>query len=273
MRYWISTVFLIILSINLSQAQIEPVLRSRPEHDLRMLIVPFDPRIYYNDASPEMEKIYDKSHEELMNYFRVQWNRNMHMAFIDSCYTIDLLSDNTKEARDDIDGLYTCISYTMEDKMQNYPELEEEPNFFRSLFRSIFPKKEKKVEKIPWETRTEHGEIISNRQSSREKFAHIVFSNKNFLSDLAFRRNIDLFLFINYFEIRGDYSDPYASGQADLQRYFKVHFSIFDSYGDLVHGGYSHVEIPFYLYDREEIVNNYFPPAIRQIIYNIDFKY
>lgn len=264
-------VFIALLFVqSMAYAQLEPVFKKGPAHNIRMLIVPFDPRIYLNDATPEMAKKYNCTHDELMLYFRAQWNRQMHMAFVDSCYTVDLLTDNTKEARDDINGLYTSISYVMETKMQNRPEVTEEP----SLFRKVFPKKNKKKAEEPfWGARTENGELVSHTQSDKNKYLHIVFNDTLFLQNLATRRNVDMFLFINQFEIKGNYGDPYASGRSDFSRNFKVHFSIYNASGELLHGSYSSVDIPFGLYDRELIVNEYFPPAIRQIIHNIEFEY
>ncbi len=263
-------ILFVVLLPGLLQAQIEPVFKTRPAHEFRMLIVPFDTRIYLNDATPEMATRYNMTHDELMMFFRMEWNRHLHMAFLDSCYTVDLLTDNTREARDDLDGLYTIIRYEMKTKMQNKPEQPEE----QSWFRKMFPKKKKQVsDDIYVGGERSDGEIISRRQTHENRYFHIAFTDTTFLQQLAQRRNIDFFLFINQFEIKGNYSDPYASGRSDFSRSFKVHFSIYDNLGELVHGSYAEVDVPFHLYDKDVLVGEYFPPAIRQIIYNFHFSY
>ena len=267
-RKWIILCFALFPSTLFAQLELD--FRTGPVHDVRMLIVPFDPIIYYNDATPEMAQKYNMTHDQLMTYFRREWNKQIHMAFADSCYTVDLYSDNTKEARDDLDGLYTIISYEMRNKMQNAPEEEKE----LSLFRKIFPKKEKQQsDENFYGTKKQNGELVNYTQGTENKFFHIVFNDTTFLRTLVERRDIDYFLFINQFEIKGNYSDPYASGRSDFTRTLKVHFSIFDRTGTLVHGSYASVDIPFYLYDKDIVVGEYFPPAIRQIIHNVKFSY
>jgi len=245
-----------------------------PKYNVRLLIVPFDPIIYYNDATPDMAPKYQMTHDELMMFFRSELNRYLHAALNDSCYTIDLLTDNTKEARQDIDGLYANISYEMRAAMPNRPEDTEDEGFFKKMART--KEKEKASQNNQGElygTRTQSGEIYGNRQSTKDLYFHIKFKDPEFLPNLSERRNVDMFLFINQFEIKGNYGDPYTSGNKDFARTFKVHFSIYDHLGELVHGSFASAQIPFDLNDKNKVVSNYYPEIVRQIIYNIEFAY
>lgn len=264
---------LVLFSFNLqSQESLQFVYG--PKYDVRLLIVPFDPIIYYNDATSEIAPKYNLSHDELMLYFRTELNRVLNNSLADSCYTVNLLNDNTKEARQDLDGIYTIISYEMRSMMQNKPEDPEGEGFVAKIFNK---KKHEKAKENKdgelYKTRTNAGEIHNQRQSTKNLYFHIIFKDPDFIPELANRRKVDRFLFINQFEIKGNYDNPYASGTNEFTRTLKVHFSIYDHLGDLVHGSYASVEIPFYLTDKNKIVADYFPEIVRQIIHNIEFAY
>lgn len=245
-----------------------------PKYDLRLLIVPFDPIIYYNDATSEIAPKYNMSHDELMMYFRTELNRFLNNSLVDSCYTVNLLNDNTKVARQDLAGIYTNISYEMRSSMQNKPEDPDDEGFFKKILNKKKHEKAKEnKEGELYKTYTSNGEIHNKRSSTKNLYLHIVFKDPDFIPELSVRRKVDRFLFINQFEIKGNYENPYASGTNEFTRTLKVHFSIYDHLGDLVHGSYASVDIPFYLYDKEKIVSNYFPEIVRQIIHNIEFAY
>lgn len=271
-KLWTISILLCFSTIIWAQETLQ--FSNAPKYDVRLLIVPFDPIIYYNDATPELAPKYDMTHDELMMFFRLELNKYLHNSLSDSCYTVDLLTDNTKEARQDLGGLYTVIAYEMRTAMPNTTEDTSDEGFFGKFYRNM--KKEKSVENKDGElysTRMNNGEIKGHRQSTDNMYFHIKFKDPDFLPELADRRNVDRFLFINQFEIKGNYSDPYTSGRDDFMRTFKVHFSIYDHLGELIHGSYAVVKIPFDEYDKDNIVADYYPSIVRQIIYNIEFAY
>lgn len=249
----------------------EPVFHSGPTYDVRVLIVPFDPKIYYNDATEITAKESGSTHDEIMQFYRREFNRMLNVALMDSCIIVNLMTDDTRQARQDISDLYSGIGYEMKLKMQNKPEdPDDEPK--EGFFHKISKKNKKNQIQEREKTRMHQGEIISNRQSNENHYVHIYFTNKEVLSEISRRRGVDLFLFINQFEIKGVYG-TYMSGDPDLKRNFRVHFSMYDSMGNLTHGSYGVTEIPFYLADKQKIVDRYFPEVIRQIIHNFDFSY
>ncbi len=258
-----------------TNAQDKPLeFKSKAKYDLRVLIVPFDPRIYYNDATEIIAKKTGESYRDIMHFFRDELNRALNIALMDSCIVIDLLTEDTRQAHQDISDLYTGISYEMKNAMQNkpeHPDYEEDENFFQKHLSFRSQKMESKTQEIE-KTRIEQGEIYQKRESMENKYVHITFTNPEVLKEISRRRGIDLFLFINQFDIKGVY-EPYMSGDPDSKRNLRVHFSMYDSRGLLTHGSFGHEEIPFHLDDKQKIVNRYFPEVIRQIIHNIDFSY
>ncbi len=239
----------------------------------RVLLVPFDSRIYYNDATYIMAEKDGESHDEIMTYFREQFNMQLYNAMMDSCEIVNLMTDNTRRAQEDISNLYTSINYELKLAMQNEPEDPDEVEKMNFIQRKRYEKEQlrKLKEMKESKTRIVNGEIVGHRQPIEDKYLHIVFHQPEVLEEIARRRNVDYFLFVNQFEIKGNYGDPYLSGNSNRERTIKVHFSLFNAQAKLVHGSFGENKIPFDLADKDEVSNLYLPEVIRQIVNNIDF--
>jgi hypothetical protein len=262
-----------MLYINNTLAQGELDFNSDKSNLKRILLIPFDPNIYFNDATEIIAKKDNLTHDQIMNYFREEFNRQLYYSMMDSCIITDLMvrsTASTRETEDDLSTVYSSISYRLEFAMQTPPENDERKKK-KSKRKEEKEEERRKEELYQSRTRIEMGELVGNKQTVEDKYLHIVFHNPEVLEEIAKRRNIDYFLFINQFEIKGNYENPYMSGDPNASRTLKVHFSLFNSYGELVHGGFGENKIPFYLDDKKEIVNRYFPEVIRQIMRNIDF--
>jgi hypothetical protein len=99
---------ILILSTQIIFAQYDMDM-SPSRSKMRILILPFDPSIYANDASVMWSQKSGMSHEEIKDLLRSELNRRLHFGMIDSCESVDLLSSYTKEARNDLLGLYTTV--------------------------------------------------------------------------------------------------------------------------------------------------------------------
>lgn len=260
-------IFFVIISFN-SFSQLALEFSATPKTDKRIIIVPFDQRIYFNDATEIIAKKDDLSHEQIMEYFRFEINNQLAKALSDSCYVTNMLANpTTTETKEEIENIFSIVSYEMAIVRPNEYVTENEK---KHLF------KKKKTEEKNCETgkisktKIENGEIVTNRTTLDDKYLKIIFSDKKILEKIAAKYKADYFLFINQFEIKGDgYRDPYISGNKNAKRVIKIHFQIFDYSGHLVHGGFAENKIPFILDDKQEIINSYFPEIVRQIISNI----
>ncbi len=110
----------------------------------RILLVPFDPRIYYNDATAIIARNTGETHDEIMLYFREQFSLQLYNAMMDSCTVVNLLTDNTRQAQEDISGLYSSISYELRLAMQNNPEDPDEVENMNFFLRRRYEKEQKK---------------------------------------------------------------------------------------------------------------------------------
>lgn len=240
----------------------------------RILLVPFDPRIYINDATAIMLKNRKSSHDELMQYFRYQFNLQLHNALMDSCTVVSLFTDNTRVDQEDINNIYSLISYELVLAMQNAPEVKEKQNKKGSFEKKREDKqKDKRLEETKeYNTKIQNGELVNKRQTTQDMSLNIVFHQPEALEEIAIRRDVNLFLFINQFEITGNYGDPYLSGNSKAERNLKVHFSLYNKKGQMVHTSFAITKLPFNLDDKQIVVDLYFPEVIRQIIHNINFQ-
>ncbi|MBQ1605547.1 MAG: hypothetical protein II088_01950, partial [Bacteroidales bacterium] len=113
MKRIIQILLILISCVSMSYGQEYLDFNSRYNRQKRVLLVPFDERIYFNDATAEIAKRDGLTHDEIMEYFRYQLSLYITNALIDSCEVVDLLKDNTREAEADISGLYTTMSYEL----------------------------------------------------------------------------------------------------------------------------------------------------------------
>ena len=273
MKRIIQILLVLISCVSMAYGQEFLDFNSRYNRQKRVLVVPFDERIYFNDATAEIAKRDGLTHDEIMEYFRYQLNLQLVNSLIDSCEVVDLFKDNTREDEADISGLYTTMSYEL-----RLAEFELDTENMGALAR----KRAEKLEEARRKQREEemknarpgiqNGELVGRKQQTDDMYLHIIIGQPEVLKEIARRRKVDYFLFVNQFDIKTDYRDPYISGQRNVQRLMRVHFSIYNSNGEFVSGNYASTKVPYYEDSKERIVNQYFPEIMRQILKKLKFQ-
>ncbi|MBQ5458010.1 MAG: hypothetical protein IIT61_04745, partial [Bacteroidales bacterium] len=97
MKRIIQILLILISCVSMAYGQEYLDFNSRYNRQKRVLLVPFDERIYFNDATAEIAKRDGLTHDEIMEYFRYQLNLQLVNSLIDSCEVVDLFKDNTRE--------------------------------------------------------------------------------------------------------------------------------------------------------------------------------
>ena len=272
MKRIFSILLIVTLSVAMSYGQDFSDYLSKYNRKTRIIVVPFDERIYFNDAIAEIARRDGLTHDEIMEFFRYQLNRYLINSLNDSCEVVDLLKNNTREDETDISGLYTTMSYEL-----RVAEFEIDTENLGPLAKKRAEKLEEARRKQREEdlknsrTTMHNGELVGSRTNTDDMYLHIIIGQPEVLKEIATRRNVDYFLFINQFDIKTDYRDPYISGQRNVQRLMRVHFSIYNTDGEFISGNYASTKVPMYEDDKERIVNQYFPEIMRQIIKKIKF--
>ena len=267
------SILLLVFSVSLvSNGQEYLDFNNQYNRQKRVLVVPFDERIYFNDATAEIARRDGLTHDEIMEYFRYQLNLHLVNSLADSCEIVDLMQDNTREAEADITGLYTTMSYEL--RLAEFElDTENMSNLARKRAEKIEEARRKQREEEMKNARPgmQNGELIGRKQNTDDMYLHIIIGQPEVLKEIASRRNVDYYLFINQFDIKTDYRDPYLSGQRNVYRIMRVHFSIYNTNGEFVSGNYASTKVPLYEDDKERIVNQYFPDIMRQIVKKIKF--
>ena len=261
-----------ITSISIAYGQEFLDISNRYNRQKRVIVVPFDERIYFNDATAEIARRDGLTHDEIMEYFRYQLNLQLINSLIDSCEVVDLMTNNTREDEADISGLYTTISYEL--RLAEFETNTENMNVFarkRAEKQEEERRKQREEEMKNARPGMQNGELVGRKQNTDDMYLHIVIGQPEVIKEIASRRNVDYFMFINQFDIKTDYRDPYISGQRNVQRLMRVHFSIYNANGEFVSGNFASTKVPMYEDDKERIVNLYFPEIMRQIMKKLKF--
>ncbi len=269
----VQILLIVISSVSMAYGQEFLDFNSRYNRQKRVLVVPFDERIYFNDATADIARRDGLTHDEIMEYFRYQLNLQLVNSLIDSCEVVDLFKNNTREDEADITGLYTTMSYEL--RLAEFDlETENMGVIARKRAEKLEEARRKQREEEMKNARPgmQNGELVGRRQNTDDLYLHIVIGQPEVLKEIASRRNVDYFLFINQFDIKTDYRDPYLSGQRNVQRLMRVHFSIYNTEGEFISGNYASTKVPIYEDDKERIVNQYFPEIMRQILKKIKFQ-
>ncbi len=191
MKRIIQILLILISCVSMAYGQEFLDFNSRYNRQKRVLVVPFDERIYFNDATAEIAKRDGLTHDEIMEYFRYQLNLQLVNSLIDSCEVVDLFKDNTREDEADISGLYTTMSYEL-----RLAEFELDTENMGALAR----KRAEKLEEARRKQREEemknarpgiqNGELVGRKQQTDDMYLHIIIGQPEVLKEIASRRKV-----------------------------------------------------------------------------------
>lgn len=232
-----------------------------------VLVIPFIPRLYYNDADKEIAKQTGKTFEQIMNAFRIEYDNSLIKSLNDTCYAISILSGYTISNNEDIENVYSNSLYVFENAMGFD---KKKPNgYVHSRLMMSDKQAEKDLKKAK---KHNGGEVVSPVTDVTNKFMHVKFNTPSFIIDLAKKYSADYVLFINQFEIIGNYLNPYKTGNNTNNMLIKVHYSLYDSQSKYLYGSFAAEEYPSQITDIEKISVNYFGKVNSQIINNIPLE-
>ncbi|OFX42220.1 MAG: hypothetical protein A2046_03905 [Bacteroidetes bacterium GWA2_30_7] len=226
-----------------------------------VLVIPFSPRLYYNDADKEIAKQTGNSFEQIMNSFRIGYDNSLIKQLNDTCKAISILSGYTISNNDDIENVYSNSNYVFEKAMGLD---KKKPSGYTHSQLMVSDKKAEKERK-----KANKGEVVSPVTDVTNKFMHVKFNSPAFLIELSRKNTTDYLLFINQFEIIGNYLNPYKTGSNTNNMLIKVHYSLYDSQGKYLFGSFATEEYPSTITDLKTISAQFFKAVNTQIISNI----
>lgn len=232
-----------------------------------VLVIPFSPRLYYNDADKDIAKQTGKTFEQIMNAFRIGYDFSLIKSLNDTCSAISILSGYTISNNEDIEDIYSNSVYIFENAMGFD---KKKPNGY---VHSHLMMSDKKAEKDLKKAKKHNGgEVVSPVKDVTNKFMHVKFDKASFIPELSKKYKADYVLFINQFEIIGNYLNPYKTGSNTNNMLIKVHYSLYSSQGKYLFGSFAGSEYPSTITDINKISSQYFFIVNSQIINNIPLE-
>ncbi|MGB3618166.1 MAG: peptidoglycan-binding protein, partial [Catalinimonas sp.] len=200
----------------------------------RILVIPFDPYLYFSDADEEIAQGSNLPRPEVRHYFRRRLNVLLTPPGYDA---IHLLGGTTKDSLADLDRIYKSVRYNYQDILNaeaggievNKPEATAEQ-----------PTGSEKV-RAWWEQQRQAQPTVRDRQARREAFGEgryfgVSVRDPAFFDYFERKYDVEYYLFINQFEVKTDYENCLDRAANDYERHFLVHFSVFDAEGKQVAG-------------------------------------
>ncbi|GIV33125.1 MAG: hypothetical protein KatS3mg031_0660 [Chitinophagales bacterium] len=232
----------------------------------KVMIIPFDPYLYFSDADEQLAKYNNKSIKEVRTLFRYGLNINVNAKILALYETRPLLTDTAKGASEDLYNIYKNISYFKDNSMPS-PEMKKE-------MEAQSRKKGFRIFSAPEESTEAHTSSRLKLPDEKQKeYINVKIHNNAMLQYLRKKYGTDLFVFINQFDLVTNYEHCLDRATNTFERDIKVHFSIFDYTGKQLAGDVAIVHFPSSTNDITEIMKNNFPVISEYLTGNLPKNY
>lgn len=215
-----------------------------------VMIIPFDPNMYFSDADEQLAKYNQKSVKEIRTLFRYGLNISVNAKILTYYETRPLLTDTARSAVEDLYAIYKGISYYKDKSM-----LPSEPEAKTSQ------EEKKKLLTLKKKDEESEAQTASALREPLEKhdYINVRLHDGRMLPYLNNKYGTELFVFINQFDLVTNYEHCLDRATNTFERDIKVHFSIFDHTGRQLAGDVAIVHFPSNTNDVTTIMRDNFP--------------
>ena len=209
----------------------------------KVLIVPFNPRMYISDSDHELLLKSGLPFPKLVDRFRSGLSVAVRQR-IPGWWQSELLSE-AQDSTQETARIYRCIAY-------KYEPLEEKT---MGAKKGPLKKNETKEQK-----KIVNGQLAIEIEKG-PKFMNITFKSDTLLPFLANKYSVDYFLFINQLDIQSDLSDYAANANKTYMRFVQIHYTILEKDGKVHFAGLAKAAFPCTENDIQSIINTPFAEA------------
>ncbi len=186
-------------------------------------VVPFMPQMYYNDLSRLWYKTGDaicqeKQIKEISNTIV----KNLSDSLSRNYDLIDLNQSQTISTTDFLLEYYLLSHFAFAD---TFPQKASKLKWMKN----------KLTKKNTNKTEVYDGQLRSEKQDHSHQFLNVKLQNIKKFKTLCRDLGVDEVLFINQFDVKGDFSSPYNSGR-ETDYFINIHYSLYDKNGNLLLG-------------------------------------
>lgn len=222
----------------------------------RILVIPFDPYLYFSDADYEIAR---QSHIPRQNVRHVFRGRLNAMLAPKGYETIHLLGGVYRDSVSELSRVYKSLNYSYQDNKQS-----------RYNHQPVVKEEEKGA--VAWVQRQKEKmglkgepESLPIAQDPNKHFG-VKVKDPNFFSYFNGQYGIDYYVFINQFEVKTVYENCLDRAAENYERDFLVHYSIYDSNGELVSGNKVRVPYESNVNDVQRIVSDNMPNMAKRVL-------
>ncbi|MFD3002554.1 LysM peptidoglycan-binding domain-containing protein [Pontibacter toksunensis] len=222
----------------------------------RILVIPFDPYLYFSDADYEIARQSKIPRQNVRHVFRGRLNA---MLAPQGYETIHLLGGVYRDSVSELSRIYKSLNYSYQDNKQSrynhQPVVKEDE---KGAVAWVLRQKEKMGLK-------DEPEEVPIAQDPDKHFG-VKVKDPNFFSYFNGQYGIDYYVFINQFEVKTVYENCLDRAAQNYERDFLVHYSIYDSNGELVSG--NKVKVPYQsnINDVQRIVSDSMPTMAKRVL-------
>jgi LysM repeat protein len=224
----------------------------------RVLVVPFDPYLYFSDADDEIARHSKIPRQNVRHVFRGRLNALMAPEGYE---TINLLGGVYRDSVSELSTLYKSLSYGYQDNKQS--RYNQQP----------VVKAKERENALDWVKRKKEDLNIKGGQPAtvpvaqdQNKHFGVKVKDPKFFTHFNNQYGVDYYVFINQFEVKTNYENCLDRATWNYERDFLVHYSIYDSKGELVSG--NKVKVPYQsnMNDVQRIVSDNMPNMARRVL-------
>ncbi|MEY3451796.1 MAG: peptidoglycan-binding protein with multiple lysin domain [Bacteroidota bacterium] len=208
----------------------------------RILVIPFDPHLYWSDADMEIAKGSNTDMNKVRQAFRKRLNALLNPEGFE---TIHLLGGKMKDSLTDLNKVYSSVTYDYKDVMYTAANPKPDPaqpnkkgdlkdGFNKSLDKvtNVFSKKEEEVQQQPVQKNSSRAVHAKNPA----KYFSVQIKDPDFWNYFNNKYKIDYYIFINQFEVETNFEHCLDRARQNYERNFVTHFSIYEKSGKQIAG-------------------------------------
>jgi LysM repeat protein len=204
----------------------------------QILVIPFDPYLYFSDADAEIAAKSNMAMPKVRQMFRRRLNA---LLDVEGYEMIHLLGGKTKDSTSDLNKIYSTVTYGYQEilyspynpnndkykAMENAVAQQSE----KSGLRDWFDKKKDRMQGANPATATQY-----DLPKDHGKYFGVRVKDPEFFNYFKQKYDIDYYIFINQFEVKTNYENCLDRAALNYERTFTTHYSIFDADGKQVAG-------------------------------------
>jgi len=201
----------------------------------QILVIPFDPYLYFSDADAEIAAKSNIAMPKVRQMFRRRLNA---LLDVQGYEMIRLIGGKSKDSTSDLNKIYSSVTYGYQDMIYSdynpnsgqYKAQQENANDTQDKG-NFFTRTRDRVQGTNPATASNY-----NVPKDHGKYFGVRIKDPEFFNYFKQKYDVDYYIFINQFEVKTNYENCLDRAALNYERTFTTHYSIFDANGKQIAG-------------------------------------